>query len=109
MANYPIENRVKLTYNIKVGGDLMAEFCLDCWNEMNNSNDTESNFIISDDLELCEGCGEYKRVIIREKESRFLKYLILPIDIFLLIFDFVILIATAIKHLYHKIKTRSDR
>ena len=41
----------------------MAEFCLDCWNEMNHTRLTEEDVILSDDLDLCEGCAEMKPVI----------------------------------------------
>lgn len=41
----------------------MAEFCLDCWNEMNGRKDTAAEYILSKELELCEGCGKYKHVI----------------------------------------------
>ena len=45
----------------------MAEFCLECWNKINNSNDKERKYIMSEELGLCEGCGEWKRVIIAKK------------------------------------------
>ncbi len=47
----------------------MAEFCLECWNRINETNDTEDQYIISDGLELCEGCADMKRVIIRPKRD----------------------------------------
>ena len=46
----------------------MAEFCLECWNELNGTNDSEKEYIMSKDLDLCEGCGEYKRVIVAERK-----------------------------------------
>ena len=42
----------------------MAEFCLDCWNRLNMSHYTERAFVLSEDLELCEGCGQWKHVIV---------------------------------------------
>ena len=45
----------------------MAEFCLDCWNSINETNHSKNRYILTDDLELCEGCGEYKQVIIAER------------------------------------------
>ena len=42
----------------------MAEFCLECHNKMNQMNLSEEDVILSDDLELCEGCGEIKNVVI---------------------------------------------
>lgn len=39
----------------------MAEFCKDCFLRIEpNMRVTE----VSDDLDLCEGCGEYKQVVI---------------------------------------------
>lgn len=49
----------------------MAEFCVDCWNELNDSNNSEKDFILSEHLDLCEGCGELKNVIIIEREFTF--------------------------------------
>ena len=45
----------------------MAEFCLDCWNKLNGTNDPESKYRISKNLDLCEGCGEWKPVIVSER------------------------------------------
>ena len=45
----------------------MAEFCLSCWNKLMETDDPPKKYIISRDLELCEGCGEGKTVIIRVK------------------------------------------
>ena len=45
----------------------MAEFCLDCWNELNETNDSKFRYILSWEKDLCEGCGQYKRVIIVER------------------------------------------
>ena len=41
----------------------MAEFYLDCWNRINETNHSKDRYIISEDLDLCEGCGEKKQVI----------------------------------------------
>lgn len=45
----------------------MAEFCLDCWNKINETDESEWDYVLSEDLELCEGCGEFKHVIIMER------------------------------------------
>ena len=45
----------------------MAEFCLDCWNELNGTCDTEDDWVLSTELDLCEGCGEYKHVVERPR------------------------------------------
>ena len=62
----------------------MAEFCLDCWNKINGTNDSAKKYIISKDLDLCEGCGEWKRVIVAEKKYHYLykfRFIIIPIKI----------------------------
>ncbi len=45
----------------------MAEFCLECWNRMMNTNDSAKKYILSQEADLCEGCGKGKPVIIRAK------------------------------------------
>ena len=39
-----------------------AEFCLDCWNEMNGTHYTPEQVVLEEDL--CEGCGEWKPVVV---------------------------------------------
>ena len=41
----------------------MAEFCLDCWNEINDIQLTTEDVIINKNLDLCEGRGEMKHTI----------------------------------------------
>lgn len=45
----------------------MAEFCLDCWNKINETNDSKWRYVCSEEYELCEECGEYRQVIIVER------------------------------------------
>lgn len=74
MSISPIEIMVKLTYNIG-GGDLMAEFCLDCWNKMNRKNYSKWDVKLSWGLDFCEGCGDWKRVVLEERgywDNRFM-------------------------------------
>lgn len=66
MANFPIEIMVKLTYNY-TEVIIVAEFCLDCWNEINGTDETKDKYVYSKELDLCEGCGEWKHVIVRER------------------------------------------
>ena len=50
----------------------MAEFCLDCWNKLNDSAYTERDLVLSKELELCEGCGAWKQVIVRQRRAKLL-------------------------------------
>lgn len=45
----------------------MAEFCLECWNEINGTHDPKWRYAMTWHSELCEECGEYKRVIVAER------------------------------------------
>ena len=45
----------------------MAEFCLECWNKINETKDSKWRYILSLHKDLCEECGQYKRVIIVER------------------------------------------
>jgi len=47
----------------------MAEFCLQCLNRINKTNDPESKYIISKDLELCEGCGKMRHIVVAERNA----------------------------------------
>jgi len=54
----------------------MAEFCLECWNKLNETNDSKWRYVLSDEKDLCEECGQYKNVIIIERRwSRFQRIL----------------------------------
>lgn len=48
----------------------MAEFCLDCWNRLNHTSYTERDFILSEELELCEGCAKFKPIILAERKMQ---------------------------------------
>lgn len=40
----------------------MAEFCLDCYNELHGTHYTEQEVELEEDL--CEGCGQIKPVVV---------------------------------------------
>lgn len=50
----------------------MAEFCLECWNRMNETRDTERDWVLSEELDLCEGCGQWKRVVVTVRKHKLL-------------------------------------
>lgn len=43
---------------------MMAEFCLECLRELDGEDYTERDFIISKDLDFCEGCGRMRYVVV---------------------------------------------
>ena len=45
----------------------MAEFCFDCFKEMMETEVEQWRYVLTDTPELCEGCGRYKKVIIKER------------------------------------------
>jgi len=53
-------------------GDYMADFCLDCYNKMNGTNYRVKDVTLDDELDLCEGCGEWKPCVLRLEPSGFL-------------------------------------
>lgn len=51
----------------------MAEFCLDCWNKLNGTSYTKRQ--VRTDMDLCEGCGEWKPVIVAFRRHGILGWL----------------------------------
>ena len=43
----------------------MAEFCKDCFKQLLFNGYEDDKIILSEDLDLCEGCGEFKQVVIK--------------------------------------------
>ena len=48
------------------GGDKMAEFCPNCWNKLHGTKYLRCEFRLTYHKELCEGCGQYKRVVMEK-------------------------------------------
>ena len=44
----------------------MAEFCYDCYKKILKGKKNKHELVISKDLDWCEGCDEWKRVILYE-------------------------------------------
>ena len=45
----------------------MSELCPDCYNKIMETREPERKFLLSLRRELCEECGQYRRVIVRVK------------------------------------------
>ena len=52
----------------------MAEFCVECWNKLCNKDLPAKEYILSRYPELCEHCGEYKKVVIMERRDALFRY-----------------------------------
>lgn len=62
----------------------MTEYCGECYVELFGDGD----FILTKTFELCEGCGEYKHVVIAEKRE----YYAYKFRFFIIIFKIIYLI-----------------
>lgn len=45
----------------------MAEFCLECWKKISQRREPRWKYVLSRELDLCEECGAWKRVIVKER------------------------------------------
>lgn len=43
----------------------MAEFCKDCFKELLCNDYEDYQLILSEDLDLCEGCADFKQVVVK--------------------------------------------
>jgi len=43
----------------------MAEYCLDCLNKIMNKRAGKKTVVLSRELDLCEACGQMKRVVVK--------------------------------------------
>lgn len=46
----------------------MAEFCFECYKKYLDKDAEIENLVMSKDLDLCEGCAQYKRTVIKIKK-----------------------------------------
>lgn len=52
----------------------MAEYCLDCFNKIEQTNFTENQVIESKYPSICEGCKQPKKVVIRVRRFVFNRF-----------------------------------
>ena len=62
-----------LTIVGEMEGLCMAEFCPECLTRLNGTERAPLSYVLSRELDLCEGCGQWKRVVIRERNMVFLQ------------------------------------
>lgn len=66
----------------------MSEICLECWNKINQSNYKKYKYILSKEEELCEECGQLKRVIVVERKYYYMRkfcYIIFPFKVIFMV------------------------
>lgn len=65
---------------------VMSEICPECLSKILGEKYSKYKYILSEDLDICEECGELKRVVVVERKAyilRKLKYIIIPFDFLL--------------------------
>lgn len=89
----------------------MAEFCEECWKEM-NGDVKWLKYTISKDLDLCEGCEQWKPVVIVEHQGYYkyiFRFFILPFriikDIICTLWKLLLLLHIIVK----KIKLKKEK
>lgn len=43
----------------------MAEFCKECFLELFPDDYSDEQLVVSEDLDICEGCADFKQVVIK--------------------------------------------
>ncbi len=83
----------------------MAEFCFKCWNKMHHNNYSRWDVKLSRGLDLCEGCGEWQRIVL---EKRYINYQFVFVDLIGLILEEIILLLLY-PFRYHQRKKRRPK
>lgn len=47
----------------------MAEFCKGCFKQLFTDDYEDSQIILSEDLDLCEGCADLKHIVVKIVEN----------------------------------------
>ena len=53
----------------------MAEICVECWEKINKQKFRKNLYVLSKDLDLCECCGQWNRVIISTRKNYCLRFI----------------------------------
>ena len=90
----------------------MAEFCIDCWLEINEIKDDKRKYILSKDVDFCEGCGKWKPVVVMERKEYYLhilRFFTFPIRIIFNVIYFIwrLMILPYLIYKYKKSKNKN--
>ena len=64
----------------------MAEFCLDCYNEIFHKEYSKFDVELTPTLELCEGCAQMKRVVVCKRNQMLADFLCIIVGLIKLVF-----------------------
>lgn len=67
----------------------MAEFGADCWNKLHHTEYPRYEFILTYRRELCEGCGEYKRVVVEKTPTYYYDTRFVLIELLAMLFRII--------------------
>lgn len=90
----------------------MAEFCLDCWNRINDTKDSPRKYIFCKELALCEGCGKEKPIILIERKAYYLhkfRYILFPFRVLYILVYALCRLFVFPFFLYRLLKEKRDR
>lgn len=59
----------------------MAEFCLKCFNEMENKNYKKDDVVLSKYPETCEGCGQIKHTVVKVRNKKLTNTILIAVII----------------------------
>ena len=83
----------------------MAELCFDCLNETMGGKEDRRKYVYSDYLDLCEGCGQYKKVVLCKRGFLYYirKFRIIIYPLMLICFPLILIYSLCVR-LYCVIK-----
>ncbi len=79
----------------------MAEYCVDCLNEIFETDYSPKHFILSDDY--CEKCGRYTKTVVMEKRYFYRRFLIIPFIPLILVIYILAIPYILMKHIMERI------
>ena len=84
----------------------MAEFCLDCYNEIFHTEYSRFDVELTPTLELCEGCAQMKRVVIGKRNQMLADFLCIVFGLIKFVFDSIRQVGLLFYKCIKKIKER---
>ena len=89
----------------------MAEFCLECLNRINETKEPAIKYIMSEELNLCEGCVQWKRTVSMYRLSYWLwklRFIIAPFKFIGIAIYITIKLPWVLWQVYRERKNKKD-